>query len=259
MKVYLVFPLRLTEDRQEAWDTTKGLVPTLFPFHSVFTVDSNHEDFNRSASRNIGVGIAQEDGADVVVVCDADSVPEELPLHQAIQGAFDDNLMHFPFHEAWYVDWKGLIRVKQKATPEQVKSRIWDKCESEGGVWVCTPETWWKAGGQDPGLAHWGCDDRAFLASSRTLVGMPIKHHGILYCLPHDRPQKEEIWVPEEVELLLRYENLYEQPRLMKELIDERNNRGAVAPDPIVSWLRGESKGSGSKLSDVRPNLFTKG
>jgi hypothetical protein len=224
MKVALVFPLRLTPDRQEAWDVTSAIVPSLFPFYRVYTSDSDHSDFNRPASRNVGVDTAQKDGADVVVICDADSVPEELPLHEAIQGAFDDRLMHYPFHEAWYVDWKGMTRVKQRATADQVRSRIWDKCASEGGVWVCTPETWWQAGGQDPSLAHWGCDDRAFLAAARTLVGDPQKHQGILYCLPHTRPTDEEIWVPEEVQLMMQYQDAYQKPLLMKELIDGRSN-----------------------------------
>lgn len=239
MRVSVVFPLRLTEDRKEAWDVTREILPSLYPFDEILTADSGHEDFNRPASRNIGVLAAQESGADVVVVCDADSVPEAEPLGEAILGAFADGLMHFPFHEAWYVDWKGMARVRQRLTSDQISSRIWDKCPSEGGVWICKPETWWQAGGQDPSLAHWGCDDRAFLSASRTLVGPPQKHTGILYCLPHTRPTDEEIWVPEEVQLMIQYQEAYDQPIKMKELIDARNNRGAVAPDPRVSRLRG--------------------
>jgi hypothetical protein len=117
-----------------------------------------------------------------------------------------------------------MRRLQLGATTEQIKSRIIDKCKSEGGVWVCRPDAWTTAGGQDPRLVGWGCDDRAFLAASRTLVGMPIKHHGILMCLPHYRPTTGEIWLPEDVALLIEYQNAYEQPQKMREIIDARIN-----------------------------------
>lgn len=237
MKVMLGFPWRPTDDRLEAYRVTTEVVPKLYPFDAVFTVDSGHTTFNRPQSRNLIFDVAEANGADVVVCCDADSVPQEEPLREAINSSLDGK-MHFPFHEAWYLSEKGMVRVKLGATSEQIRSRIFDKCPSEGGIWVCTPETWRRAGGQDPELANWGCDDRAFLASSRTLVGMPIKHHGFLYCLPHIRPSDKEIWVPEEVQLLVEYESQYMNPEGMKEVISRR--APTAHPEPTITVLSGD-------------------
>ena len=223
MKVILGLPWRYTYDRLEAYNVTTGILPQLYEFDAMFTADSGHPKFNRSATRNLIFEVAEENNADVVVCCDADSVPEEAALRAAISAAVDGG-MHFPFHEVWYVENKGMQRVKNRASTEQIRSRIIDKCQSEGGIWVCTPETWRTAGGQDPRLANWGCDDRAFLAASRTLVGMPNKHHGILMCLPHLRPTDKDIWIPEEVQLMIEYQDAYQQPQKMKEIIDARPN-----------------------------------
>lgn len=236
MKVVLAFPWRPTEDRLEAWQITKELLPTMYDFAFVVTADSGHHSFNRPASRNLCVNVAKKNKADVIVLCDADSVPQPDPLVAAIEAAAD-GLMHFPFHEAWYISYKGMLRVRQQASPEQVRSRIWDKCFSEGGIWVCKPQTYYQAGEQDHRLNGWGCDDRAFLAASRTLVGMPVKHEGFLYCLPHTRPSEEEIWVPKEVELMIEYQDAYEQPERMKGVVAARPPM--EFPDPKIDILKG--------------------
>lgn len=242
MKVALGFPWRHTEDRAEAFLVTSERLSAAFPFDLIITADSGHTIFNRCASRNLIVETASQ--YDVVVVCDADSVPEEIPLRDAILSA-PDGLMHFPFDEVWYIDWKGMARIKQGCTPSAVVSRIFDKCESEGGAWVCAPETWWRAGGQDERLNNWGCDDRAFLSASRTLVGMPVKHPGVLICLPHQRPGSDEVWIPEEVALMIEYQDAYLQPDKMREIIDARPNLSGSfegSPEersPIVRVLQG--------------------
>lgn len=247
MKVMLGFPWRCTDDRYMAYEITTSLMSSRYDFSAVFTVDSGHKRFNRCASRNLIVQLAEKNGADVVVINDADSVVEyPETLNEAILCAYADGLMHFPFDEAWYVEHKGMIRVRDGQNSYQIRSRIIDKCESEGGVWVCRPDTWWRAGGQDERLNGWGCDDRAFLAASRTLVGDPVKHHGILYCLPHYRPQNEEVWVPEEVRLMIDYQSAYKQPDKMKEVIDARPNllspESATSEErsPVIRVLQGD-------------------
>lgn len=231
MSVALIFPWRPTDDRLEAWELTKSVVSGLYPFDLVATVDSGHDKFNRSASRNVGAVLAESVGAEVVVICDADSIPYRDPLVAAINGA-SDGLIHFPFDEAWYVQRKAIFRIRNGySQPHQLRDRIIAACSSEGGVWVCKPETWFKAGGQDPRLAGWGCDDRAFIAASRTLVGMPVKHPGKLICLPHyTQVDRGDAWLKEDVELLVRYQDAYMNPDKMKEIIDERTYVSSSEP-----------------------------
>lgn len=237
MKVHLAIPWRPTEDRLESFKVTLERVRRYYDYDALYTVDSGHTNFNRAASRNLAVEVAQEAGADIVVLNDADSVPEHnTTVVEAIEAAYADGLMHFPFSEVWYIDYKGLVRVQQGHGQHQIQSRIWDKCESEGGIWICKPETWWKAGGQDPRLNGWGCDDRSFLAASRTLVGPPQKHDGVLFCLPHYRPTGEEIWIPEEVQLLIEYQSAYLQPEEMQRIIYSRPVE--EKPRPVVTTLK---------------------
>ena len=224
-----MFPWRPTPDRIPAWEVVSARIPTFYPFYEVWTVDSGHDTFNRAATRNLAVEWAGSRGADVVVLNDADSIPEQGPLWEAIETA-QDGLIHFPFDIVWYLQYKATMWLKVGHNLAQLRSRIIDKCESEGGVWVCTPEAWFKAGGMDDRLNGWGCDDRSFLAASRTLLGMPVKHQGVLCCLWHDRPPPEEVWVPSEVEVMINYQEAYLNPEKMRKVIDDRGdletNRG---------------------------------
>lgn len=230
MKVALVFPWRPTPDRQEAWDYVSRFVPEMYPFEAGITVDTSDKVFNRSATRNEGVRWAQRHGFDVVVVCDADSVPQREPLVDAINGAYSDGLMHFPFDIAWYCGPKTIGRLLLGQNLEQLRSRIIDKCQSEGGIWVCRPETWFAAGGMDERLSGWGCDDRAFLSASRTLVGPPQKHPGVLLCLPHYRP--DNFWLPEDVNILIETQSRYQNPEEMKRYVSSRSDVSSPEQGP---------------------------
>lgn len=223
MRVNLYIPWRSTDDRYPAYVLTVEKLLPMYPWNAVYSVDSGHPSFNRAATRNVAFRHALETGVDVVVCCDADSIPEASVLLEAIAAA-PDGLFHFPFDIVWYLGSKAIERVRQGQHLEQLKSRIIDKCESEGGIWVCQPETWWKAGGMDDGILYWGCDDRAFLSASRTMVGMPVKHQGVLLCLPHYRPTDvgEPVWHPPDVELLIKYQEAYMKPEEMEKLINER-------------------------------------
>lgn len=223
MKVNLYFPWRMTQDRLEAFLATLEFVPKMYPFDGVFSVDSGHPRFNRCGTRNLAMQHALDHKVDVAVVCDADSIPEEKTLREAIENA-SDGRMHFPFDIAWYVERKAIYKLRQGCNLDQIKSRIIDKCLSEGGAYVCQPSAWFKAGGMDEGLIGWGCDDRSFLAASRTILGMPVKHEGVLLCLPHYRPSDvgEPVWHPEDVDIMIQYQDAYMNPEKMQEVIDER-------------------------------------
>src|SRR5690606_352334 len=58
--------------------------------------DSGHTPFSRAGSRNHGAALAMAAGADVIVVCDADTIPEPGPLHAAIGQAATDGRLHTP-------------------------------------------------------------------------------------------------------------------------------------------------------------------
>ena len=69
----------------------------MYPWDEIERADSNHTPYNRAASRNVLAQDALDGGFDVMVVGDADSIPDPQPLKDAIQGAYEDGLVHIPF------------------------------------------------------------------------------------------------------------------------------------------------------------------
>src|SRR5690606_42077671 len=59
--------------------------------------DSGHTPFSRAGSRNHGAALAMAAGAVVIVVGDADTIPEPGPLHAAIGQAATDGRLHTPY------------------------------------------------------------------------------------------------------------------------------------------------------------------
>ena len=224
MKVALVIHFRddAAGSRRAAFEVTKDVVSNRYRFDDILVVDSGHERYNRAASRNYGVRLAEERGCDVVVLNDADSIPESVPLTQAIEGAYADGLMHFPFNEVWYLVPKATARIK--TTPlVQLRNRALHRTgPSNGGVWVCRPDVWWKTGGQDERIAGYGAEDRAHLAATRTLVGESVVHEGVLLCAYHDRELgPTETWNYDDVQLMERYHHAFGNPEATQALIDE--------------------------------------
>lgn len=225
MNVVLGIPFRDDSEfsRSAAYSIVRDRLSGMYAFSNVVVGDSGHPRFNRAASRNQLVRTAETLGADVIVLCDADSIPEKQALHDSINQAFEDSSLHYPFNQVWELAPKATYLVKAGRTLAQLRNRCLTRYgPSQGGIWVCKPSTWNAAGGQEPRLSGWGCEDRAMIAAAETLIGTAVQHDGVLICMHHQRPPQGEQWIPEDVELLRRYETAIYNPYEMKAIINER-------------------------------------
>lgn len=173
LRVALGIPFRSTEpSRLQAFQKTLGELQKLYPWSTVVAGTDNREygDFNRGRARNMLVD--QLRSADVVVLCDADSIPQAAPLNSAVTSANLQGGMHFPF--------KTVLDLGPKGQPMRTYG------PSAGGCYVFKPETWALLRGQDE-RGGWSLDDRAMLVAVNTLLGGPVYHDGVLTCLWHKR------------------------------------------------------------------------
>ena len=193
------------------------LLRNLYNWQHVELFDTSHPSFNRAASRNRGVFAAEQYGCDVVVVCDADSIPEKEPLRDAIHSA-NDGLIHFPFTTVVEYPVGRIDELDPSMGAARVIGSGW--YPSQGGCWVATPEAWWKAGGMDERILYWGPEDRAFLAAYRTLLGDSVRHEGMLVCISHGGRGKE--FAPADVNIMQRYEQALGDRDRMLEVIASR-------------------------------------
>lgn len=167
------------------------------PGWPLILVDSGHEVFNRSASRNLGVKAAAPDS--IVVVCDADTLPDSQSLKNSIQRAYDGRL-HYPFAVVNYLTEAGTAFVLdgQPPDPERIENSI---PSAQGGIMVMRASAWLAVGGMDEAFVGWGYEDNAWYAKVAKTVGPPIHHHGVAWHLWH--PSHRYAGTPDETKNFL--------------------------------------------------------
>ncbi len=186
MRVAVVVPWRGGQpDRERHHETVRAHLRDLLPGAAHLDVDSGHQPFSRAGSRNLGVRLAQEAECDVVVLCDADTLPERGPLLDAIEGT-RDGLLHLP-----YVHYRAFSRAGTEAYLSGAPAA---QCDVElahdwatGGVWVIQPSSWWRAGGMDERFIAYAYEDTAYRIAADALLGPTIKHPGTIWHLWHEQ------------------------------------------------------------------------
>ena len=189
MRVLVGIPWRSQPHRIYAHDLTVARYRELLPDADIVDVDTDHDLFCLAACRNRAVRMAEAGGYDVVVLADADTLPERGPLLAAIEQARYSRFVHLP-----YTEYRSLRR---DGTDQALDGIPLHRCAhlvvpyATSGVYVTTPATWWAAGGQDEYFKGWGLEDVAWLVSHRVLLGAePVRHEGRVYALHHESAVK---------------------------------------------------------------------
>src|SRR5690606_38651143 len=81
-------------DRERRFRYVYDTFRSWFPKAELLISDSSHPRFSRSGSRNAAVRAAR---SDVVVICDADTLPQEEVLKETIEAARSDHRLHLPY------------------------------------------------------------------------------------------------------------------------------------------------------------------
>ena len=188
VRVAVVIPWREQPSRLFAFNEVRRWYEELMPDADIILADNGEEEFHRSGSRNHGVRLASD--YDVVILNDADTIPEIVPLEEAIEDCQTTGLVHLPYREYRSLGVEGtqafLRDVPLSHCPHTI---VYTACS---GVYVTTPETWWMHGGQDEEFRGWGFEDPAWLFAHTTLLGSPpVRHEGRVYALHHDAATKE--------------------------------------------------------------------
>lgn len=188
VRVAVVIPWREQPSRMFAFNEVRRWYEELVPDADIILADNGEEEFHRSGSRNHGVRLASD--YDVVILNDADTIPEIVPLEEAIEDCQTTGLVHLPYREYRSLGVEGtqafLRDVPLSHCPHSI---VYTACS---GVYVTTPETWWMHGGQDEEFRGWGFEDPAWLFAHTTLLGSPpVRHEGSVYALHHDAATKE--------------------------------------------------------------------
>lgn len=221
MTVAVVIPWRGgNPQREHHHRVIRDHLRTLLPDAHHLDADSGHQPFNRAASRNHGVRLAEQAGADVVVVCDADTLVQPDPLHEAIAAAGDGRL-HLP-----YTRYRGLTREGTEAwlsnRPDIDSMPTEDETTwSTGGVLVIRTDAWWRAGGQDERFTGWGAEDSAYRIACDALLGPTVRHEGTIHHLWHPVVRTQDPLYPANMALAHRYDAAEGDPDAVRAIVGE--------------------------------------
>lgn len=236
IRILVAIPWRPQPDRVYAHDLVLQRYRELLPEARIRDVDTDHKPFCLAACRNRGVRLAELGNYDVVVLGDADTLPEREPLLGAIEGAQTSGLVHLPYTEYRSLGATGTGQ-RRAGTPLQ----DCDHLAVDGacsGVYVTTPTTWRAHGGQDERHLGWGAEDASWWCAHTTLLGAePARHEGRVYALGHESQVKEGPQYTANFALCYRYHQAQCDPTAMRALIAEQGN--AVTWDKSPSSTRG--------------------
>lgn len=179
----VVIPWRPAPSRMEPFQRVWDWYTENLPEAHLRTIDTDDDVFVLAACRNEAVRTAPE-GA-VVVMSDADTLPEIESLRRAIEAARTSGLVHLPYTE---YRWLGGTGSAQYASGVPLESCAYEQLVRGAcsGVYVTTPSAWWAHGGQDEGFRGWGFEDAAWYLAHETLLGEPPRRHdGRVFALHH--------------------------------------------------------------------------
>ena len=219
-RVLVGIPWRPQPHRVYAHDLTVQRYRDLLPDADILDVDTDHQPFCLAGCRNKAVRLAEERGADVVVLADADTLPEQGPLLAAVEQARYSRFVHLPYNEYRSLRIDGTKQFGRGVPLENCNHLIVDGACS--GVYVTTPATWWSHGGQDETFLGWGGEDAAWWSAHETLLGAPpVRYTGRVYALHHESAVKEGPQYTANFALVYRYHQAQGNPSAMRALLEE--------------------------------------
>ena len=211
MKIGLVIPWREQPHRIHLLKVLQNWYQTNLPNIDIFYADKPGEFWSSSGSRNLGVKKAQEAQCDVIIINDADTIPEIKPLLEAIKACKQDNMVHNPYSHCKVFSEEETTRYFNGAELNKIYCQTISTL-SNGGIYVTTPEAWWSVGGQDEKFIQWGYEDTAFELAHQIIKGVPlIKHEGYIYSLYHKQQFHDNGYVENHFknkEVYLKYRNI---------------------------------------------------
>lgn len=184
---YLVIPWRSQESRVKGFRTVTEHYRPLVGNRMIFA-DSGHKIFNRGASRNKGVRLAEREGATGIILADADFMAPLDVVVECLEHARKKNTVERPGTIYRQLTERGNKQFFKGMQLEDCQYREWPFC---GGCRVLTPQAWWSTNGEPECFRGWGFEDTAWEHIYNVLNGPVCQHEGVAYAFWHEQQRAE--------------------------------------------------------------------
>ena len=186
--VTVVIPWRPQPSRVPVFETVVAWWRANLPEAEIVPVDTDDVPFALARCRNVGLAVRPDD--EVVVVADADTLPQVGPLREAVAAARTSGRVHLPYTAYHWLGEAGSAQFADGVALEDCDHELVRGACS--GVYVTTPATWRNHGGQDERFRGWGFEDAAWYLAHTTLLGEPpVRHDGLVFALHHQAEVRE--------------------------------------------------------------------
>lgn len=185
MKIGVIIPWREQPSRLPAFLEVHKWYEDNLPEAKIYLVDTGNEIWEMSATRNLGVRLAEQDNCDILIINDADTIPQIGPLREAMEAAMTTNMIHNPYKiYALFSQRQTDLHFNEGVPLDSLKFIPNLSCS---GTWVLTPKAWWDLGGQDEKFIKWGYEDAAQKLVHQVIHGQPfVQHSGIVFAFSHE-------------------------------------------------------------------------
>ena len=222
----VLIPWRPQPSRVPAFDTVVAWYRGVFGDVDIRTIDSEDEVFNLARCRNLGIALVGNPDQ-VVIINDADTIPEREALLEAVHGASTSGLVHLPYDEYRWLGAEGTAQLTAGAELDEASFELVHGACS--GVYVTTPATWWAHGGQDESFRGWGFEDAAWYLAHQTVLGEePRRHSGRVYALHHEAAPREGEQYEANARLMDEYRAAAGDAEAMRQLVESAANARAL-------------------------------
>jgi hypothetical protein len=219
MSNLVVIPWRPAPSRIDAFERVVGWYARTLPEFTVRTLDTEDELFALARIRNLAVADL-EHSDDVIVINDADTLPEPEPLRAAVAAAADTGRVQLPYTAYHWLGPEGSAQFAAGEAPQDCAYELVHRACS--GVYVTTRRTWQAHGGQDERFRGWGFEDAAWYLAHETLLGAPPqRHEGRIYALNHAVETRAGEQYERNSELMRRYRDAAGDTVAMAQLVAE--------------------------------------
>lgn len=217
--VTIVIPWRPQPSRIDAFERVTSWYREQLPELEVRVIDTDDELFNLSRCRNAAVD-AEPDADAVLVINDADTLPERDALLSAIDAAATGTRVQLPYTD---YHWLGAAGSAQYAAGTPLAECSYELVRGAcSGVYVTTPRTWRAHGGQDERFRGWGFEDAAWYIAHTTLLGgPPERQSGRVYALHHVAAERAGTQYDANAALMQRYRDAAGDVEAMSQLVAE--------------------------------------
>ena len=222
----IVIPWRAQPSRLVALEAVTGWYRENLPAAEIVLVDSDEPVFNLSRARNLGIS-AVADPDEVVIINDADTLPQVDALADAVTGAPASGRVHLPY-TAYH--WLGADGTAQYAAGTPL-----EQCAHElvvgacSGIYVTTRRTWESHGGQDERFRGWGFEDAAWYLAHETLLAEPPRRsEGMVFALHHVAQPRAGAQYEANAALMEQYRAAAGDPDAMRQLVESASKARAL-------------------------------